>query len=457
MIKNIYKIGLKFCLAISLFNLQSCDSLLDIDPKDAVDQQHIYNSVKQFEFAVVGVYSQLNLDYNILLGSIMADDCNLASDNSGVNSYGVNINRWIFSADDDLLQQIWNSYYYSIYKVNILLENIDNVPFNSSLEQQKLHELKAELYGLRVLIHFELHRIFGQSEYLGTNATTIPYKTNSDIFEKPSKFLISDFYNKLWDDLSIAELERGGMTNIRLNQDVVYALSARIALYQKDYQKAIYYATLLIDKYPLGFDKEFAGIWEDTSNIEVIFKLKRNNDDTIRPNIFWYDYNSGKYLYYASQKLRAQFDTKNDKRYQYFFGEDNNGVINKYNGSAFNNRINDYKVFRIGEMYLIRSEAFLLSGNMQSAVADLNLLRENRMKELTFYTNITISEILQERFLELSFEGHRYFDLKRLGLALQRDLQDLATTSDSQKMEIQDEHYQLPIPQKEILANPNLK
>lgn len=457
MIKNLYRIGLRLCFTIATFGVQSCDSMLDIDPKDAVDQQHIYNSLKQFELAVVGVYSQLNLDYNILLGSIMADDCNLASDNSGVNSYAVNINRWTFSADDDLLQQIWKDYYHSIYKVNILLENIDNVPFNLLLEQQKLHELKAELYGLRALIHFELHRIFGQSEYLGTGATTIPYKTNSNIFEKPSKFLISDFYNQLWDDLSIAELEIGGTTNIRLNQDVVYALSARIALYQKDYQKAIYYTTLLIDKYPLAFDKEFAGIWEDTSNVEVIFKLKRNNDDAIRPNIFWYDYNSGKNLYFASQKLRAEFDTKNDKRYQYFFATDNDAIINKYDGSAFNDRINDYKVFRSSEMYLIRSEAFLLSGNMDGAVADLNFLRANRMKEVSLFTSITINDILHERFLELSFEGHRYFDLKRLGLALQRDLQDLATTSDSQKMEIQDEHYQLPIPQKEVLANPNLK
>ncbi|MFM9402483.1 hypothetical protein [Myroides odoratimimus] len=75
-------------------------------------------------------------------------------------------------------------------------------------------------------------------------------------------------------------------TTIRLSEDAILALTARVALYAHDYTKAERYSTLLINKYPLATAKEFEGIWEDTSNAEVIFKLKRNNDDNIGPNIF---------------------------------------------------------------------------------------------------------------------------------------------------------------------------
>lgn len=453
----LYKTGLAILLLTSTLSIQSCDNMLDIDPKDAVSDDHIYRSVKQFEYGVLGTYTELNIEYNTLIGSIMADDCQLAPSNAGVNSYAVNINRWTFSADDDLLHQIWLDYYHSIYKINILLENIHRVPVTSEAETQKLAELKSELHGLRALVHFELHRVFGQSEYLGTNASTIPYKTSSDVNEKPSKLTIVDFYKQLWSDFKDAQEHLSTESTIRLSHDAIMALGARIALYNKEYTRAIQYTTELLNKYPLASATEFEGIWEDTSNAEIIFKLKRNNDDNIRPNIFWYDFSSGKTLYFASKKLRNLFDPHNDLRYEHYFSIENDDVISKYDGSAFNDRINDYKVFRISEMYLIRAEASLMLGNVQGASADINTLRENRIKGVAVLNTVSLSDIIQERFLELSFEGHRYFDLKRLGLPLEREQQDLAVNTDQALVSPFAEYYQLPIPQKEIQANPNLK
>lgn len=453
----LYKISIAVLLITGATSVQSCDSMLDIDPKDAVSDDHIYSSVKQFEYGVLGAYTQLNIDYNTLIGSVMADDCQLAPGNAGVNSYAVNINRWTFSADDDILQQIWIDYYHSVYKVNVLLENMHRVPVTSEADSQKLAELKGELHGLRALVHFELHRIFGQSEYLGMNASTIPYKTKSDVYEKPGKQTLVDFYKQLWSDINEAQEHLTTDSSIRLSHDAIIALGARVSLYGKDYDKAAQYATELINKYPLASASEFEGIWEDTSNAEVIFKLKRNNDDNIRPNIFWYDFSSGKTLYYASKKLRNQFDADNDMRYEHYFGVENDDVISKYDGSAFNDRINDYKVFRISEMYLIRAEASHKLGNIQGATSDINTLRENRIKDVAKFNTVSLSDILQERFLELSFEGHRYFDLKRLGLPLERDKQDLAVDTDELVVSPFAEYYQLPIPQKEIQANPDLK
>ncbi|MGL4583755.1 MAG: RagB/SusD family nutrient uptake outer membrane protein, partial [Flavobacterium sp.] len=78
-------------------------------------------------------------------------------------------------------------------------------------------------------------------------------------------------------------------------------------------------------------------------------------------------------------------------------------------------------------------------------------------KGVAKFNTVSLSDILKERFLELSFEGHRYFDLKRLGLPLERYKQDLAVDTDELVVSPFTEYYQLPIPQKEIQANPALK
>jgi hypothetical protein len=63
--------------------------------------------------------------------------------------------------------------------------------------------------------------------------------------------------------------------------------------------------------------------------------------------------------------------------------------------------------------------------------------------------------VLLERFKELCFEGFRFFDLKRLGLPMQRDASDVDSPN-WQTLPADNFRFALPIPQDEILANPNM-
>jgi hypothetical protein len=75
---------------------------------------------------------------------------------------------------------------------------------------------------------------------------------------------------------------------------------------------------------------------------------------------------------------------------------------------------------RTAELYLILAEAQAKGGDLPAGVQALNTLREARNAS-TYSTgdfaNLTEfeDEILDERMRELFAEGHRFYDLKRLG------------------------------------------
>jgi hypothetical protein len=134
-------------------------------------------------------------------------------------------------------------------------------------------------------------------------------------------------------------------------------------------------------------------------------------------------------------------------------------LINKYAGTTYGTPtelLADAKVFRTGEMYLIRAEAKAETGDLTAAAADLNALRAARINNYTNASFATkadvIDAVMNERFKELPYEGHRFFDAKRRNLAITRlavDAQGTALTLSAGNF-----RFILPIPNSEILANP---
>ncbi len=77
-----------------------------------------------------------------------------------------------------------------------------------------------------------------------------------------------------------------------------------------------------------------------------------------------------------------------------------------------------YDVFRLAEQYLIRAEALAQQGKLDSALGDINLIRNRAGLANASGSSTTqlMSIIMQERQAELICElGNRWFDLKRTG------------------------------------------
>ena len=143
-------------------------------------------------------------------------------------------------------------------------------------------------------------------------------------------------------------------------------------------------------------------------------------------------------------------------------------VIDKYPGKNGAHTANDLKVFRLSEIYFIKAECLIRSGNLAGAAALIRQVRQARSYTvgtvpLPVYANVTaaLADVLLERRKELSFEGHRYIDLKRLGAdagvtGTDRDGQDAINSSATNPVNINitDYRFTLPIPQAEINVNP---
>ena len=153
-------------------------------------------------------------------------------------------------------------------------------------------------------------------------------------------------------------------------------------------------------------------------------------------------------------------------------------TILKMVDSTYNFNIQPYSaaqwiVFRLSEIYLNYAEAEAELGQTGTALTYLNKIRERAgMPDVSSSGGSDlIQKIMQERRIELCFEGHRFFDLRRWGIADQGNgnaLGIIITPTNSQNTTFtyqvdtvqtrvwQPSFYYYPIPRSEILADPNL-
>ncbi len=126
---------------------------------------------------------------------------------------------------------------------------------------------------------------------------------------------------------------------------------------------------------------------------------------------------------------------------------------------------NDFAVFRLAEMYLIYAEAALRGStvaDMTTALKYFNLVRERAFGHANVagidsdFPSITLQNILDERGRELYWEGHRRTDLIRYGLLTSGTYTWPWKGGVLSGTGVSSDYNLLPIPQNNIIANPNL-
>lgn len=457
------KILYLFALGISL---NSCDNAIYIDPKDEIIDSNAITNVVDAQSAVTGTYAFVSGASEIELSAYISDENIIAPTNNG---QGVQMNNWTFVDSEDDVESYWDGNYQLVARVNTTLLGINKLAAANATEQATLNRLRGEMIALRAYAHFNLFRMFSTS-YTDGAALAVAYVTVPVVTEKFPRISVSDFYSSLAADLNeAAGLLNGNSTasNGYVTYDFVTALRARIALYKQDYSAAITYSNELINsgKYQLADTQgEFDEIWSDGNlDKETIFKAKRLNGQAAIGNIFTAGDNATVYLN-PSEKLRNSI-TSGDLRDVYFkTGSLSNQLeVNKYPGnSAGVIGLNDIKIFRISEIYLIRAEALANSGQLATGSADYNAVAKARLSSHVDYTFASTNDakvvLLEERFREFAFEGHRFFDLKRTGTDITRNATDCATTVNSAcTLPASNFRFTMPIPTAERRINPGLQ
>ena len=460
-----------FFPAIVLITCFSCNKVIDIQETDLIGGDVAYKTVTNAEQGIIGAYAALGVEMNILLNATFTDEVKKSEFYNAATTH-----EWQYSPADITIRDNFTAMapnYIIADRVNRVLQTLPNADSTKVGDNALKLRLRGEGLFLRAYAHFELFRYYsGNYDPAGL---AMPYMETPSL-EPQARIKMDEYFTKLKADLAEAKnLVPNNLTDInRATRTAVSALQARVALYTKDWANAVTYSTEYITALPLATRAEFPGIWTDANTKEVALRLIRTPTAGGRIGSLFRGTSSGPAAigtisWMPSNKLWDSYDQANDIRFSSYLKDEPlltggrpTRLIQKYAGTTYGTtgeNLANGKVFRTGEMYLIRAEARAELGTFtgaNSAESDLNTLRAARINN---YTNETfaskaavITAIVQERFKELAFEGHRFFDLKRRSLPIERLAAD-APTPIGTTLPANNFRFLLPIPTVELQRN----
>lgn len=492
------KITTYLMIAVMAFGVTSC---LEKYPEDAVLADEAINTVEEADQLVIGIYSAFQspalYSGNLtLLPDLQADFVYAVEGYS--NTYG-DIWRGEILSTNGQIASVYSALYYIVGQCNFFLEYAPRVAANTTddAKLEKLDQLYGEVYLARALAYSELIKMYCksyESESDAANELGVVLISKYESDEPVKRASLKESYEFVLSDLKKAEellvLEEDYNPSIHgplyssyyFNEYVAYALHARIALYMKDYDAAIEYATKVIDSgyYSLSSASDiytngqsyYQYMWSHDLSTESIWQVGFTINSYGAPlgQIFWnYDYRSYRPDYVPAQWVLDLYGN-NDLRYISFFQELPTGythglvwpLLVKYWG---NEEFLSYnilhtcmpKVFRLSEQYLIRAEAYAQQGDYNKAGKDISSLRKARYRSYSSGTSMNADNAMdiveEERVKELYMEGFRLMDLKRWHKGFEREPQTHTLSNGNRlKVEKDDPSFVWPIPQHELEA-----
>lgn len=467
---------IKLIAAAALIMATGCNKLLEIKETDIIAGDVALKTVENCESGLMGAYAVLSQNMDYQFNATMSDE---VKDGEFYNS--ATVHEWAFGSTDVVIRDTYTAITPMGQlndRANRVLRALPNADSTRTGDNTLRSKLRGEALFLRAWGHFQLFRYYCGNYAPGGLA--MPY-LESPTIEPLARTDMGSYFTRLKADLTEAKtLVPASLTpnssRTRVNKATVAALQARVALYMKEWANAETFATEYINQLPLATTTTFPDIWTDATVEEVSFYLVANPNS--RLGNIWKPVNPNassfpQVVWFASTELWNMYDKTNDVRFNAYFTDEaalsgatparNSKLISKFKGAgaygSSTENLTNAKVFRTAEMYLIRAEARaeqdrFTGGN--SAESDLNELRANR---ITGYTPVVlgskaaaITEIINERFKELAYEGHRFWDLKRRGLPVDRIPAD-APNASSATLPAGDYRFLLPIPLTEMQAN----
>lgn len=461
----------------------SCSDYLEFGETDLIAGDVALKTVENNESAIMGAYGGVDNLMLVLLNSVFSDEVKTAGEFYNAST----THEWKYGPADVGLRDSYTAVdpqYRVIDRVNRVLAVLDGAEATRTGDEAVRTRLRGEALFLRAQAHFELYRFYA-NQY-ADDALAMPYMEAPSMAAQ-ARIRTDEYFQKLNRDITDAKaLLPNDLSDInRANVVSANGLHARIALYSKQWAEAETYATIYINALPLASIVDFPGIWTDLNSAEQAYKIVRTSAQNRIGNLYRNTsaitegtLNIGTIVWTVSDKLYDSYSDTDVRKAAYFVtdpileaADRPNDVrpgliIYKYAGGAYGsdteNLVNS-KMMRTSEMYLIRAEARAEQNQFtgaNSAESDLNALRAVRISDHTDIVlaskDQAISEIMTERFKELAFEGHRFWDLKRRGLAVER-LQSDAPSEEGTTLPAGDFRFALPIPDPEMNANPAME
>lgn len=482
-----------------LFGLSSCS--LDYDPLDTYSDvtEGVTEAGKKVVFKdKAAVESHLTTIYNqmrdrqehwyvdlLLISESHADNAYAGTTGAEVLPFENNS----IEGSNSVLERDWNRYLEDVARANKLICNIDLVTDNSLTTAQRA-QYKAEAMIFRAMVMFDMVRLWGNFPVITTVADDITSENIEDVYPQyfPAQNTELEAYQQIEKDLLSAVQYAPDNTGdkTKFTKSVARTLLAKIYAEKplRDYSKVIRYCDE-VEADGLELVKDFSDLFG--MNAAGTDAKARNTKEAI---------------------LEAQFTPGSGNWCTWMFGRDlvnwnsnftwakwvtpSRDLINAFQKEGDQIRFNESVVYydckwsnyypsnhypfmykcrsansslikyRYADVLLLKAEALIMqeSPDLGAAARIIDEIRERAGLDglpasVKNDRDAMLAALLNERRLELAFEGQRWFDLVRLDKV--EEVMNAVYTKDSgrraQAYPFDKNSYLLPIPQSVIDAN----
>lgn len=452
-------------LAIGLF-FSSCSDFLDKTPSTSLPDNEAITSLFDLQNAVNGIGYLLSEDRMTYSADFAIYADLKAGDFKVIKDYGQasSISFYTITKHDAMPDNAYYYFYKALANVNKALAYIDQVSYTSD-EKASYDDLHGELLAWRGLLHFDLARMFC---HIPTTVSDLNQENSGLVLStevyapdyKGVRSTLKQTYDQIIKDLTDAlPLLSKKKHNGYLNYWSAMALRARAYLYYGKNDLALKDAKEVIanSPYSLYTIAEYPNVWGQEFTSESLFELEiTDNYNAQRNSAGYYTDASGypecgfnvkgelyKYLVANSSDVRSKL-IKDQSSPSY---KDAAGFYpDKYPGRNGSIYVNNPKIIRLSEVYLIAAEASFHLTDGTAAAPYINAIREKRISGYTDVNSVILNDILFEYKVELFAEN-------QIAFALWRNKESVHPSMIQDEITYDDYRTIMPIPQSEIDQN----
>jgi starch-binding outer membrane protein, SusD/RagB family len=492
------------CLLVSLLG-SGCKKFLDQPVTGAFDEASFYKTDQDASQAIIATYDMMQAHYNNNWGSLymvklmLSDESNAGGSDAGDQPGYQTLDNYTFDATNDKIRDSWRMMYYTIYRANKIVNRV--LP-----ETDLRKRIIAEAKFLRAYNYFELVSLWGDVPLVLDDIAPSAYTTTG---RKPKAAVYAQIEKDLNEAIAVLPLKStySAADKFHVSKGSAQALLGKALLYQQKYADAAvqFEAVITSTQYQLAPSVGAAFSRGQEFGSESIFEINYTNMRSYDWGNFPWGAQPESNIHIQLMGPRSDYYTKapadsliggwgfnlpKQKLWDAFIaaGDVNRrkqtlmsvGELTTAGGAWSNPTAYDYEGFfarkygtfipqtggpigelnygtnwrhiRYADVLLMAAEAYNKSSNDLKARGYLNDVRtRSGLGAVATSGAALFTDIVKERQLELAFEGVRFTDLVRWGLAAT----ELGTLGYQQA-----KHSLLPIPDFEVRAallpqNPN--
>jgi hypothetical protein len=454
-----------------------CNDLLDRDPLGRLDADSFFKTADDAIQAVNAAYRPLlinNTNHNFywVFGTVASDEALAGGDGSRAGI--IEVDAFNHSPATQELNDVWKLNYSGIVQANTVVEKTPLIDADETLKNRII----GEALFLRAWYHFVLTQIFGDVpliiEIQAPDEVLVPRTPKTNV----------------WSQVAVDAIEAASLLPVsytggdvgRVTKGAALALAAKAYLYLEDYESVV--STIADIKalgvYSLQADYQNNFRENTQNNSESVWEIQHSNLELgvgNNLNQWWASKKIPDGYGFAEvtmefidafepldPRLKFTVARHNEPYFGYIykasfsstgasprkFLQDTSEVSQKSDGDI------NYTAIRYAEVLLWEAEALAELGRTAEALIPLEEVRARARAQSTdpatalpMITTTVQQELIDlirhERFVELGFEMHRFFDLVRWGIA-----------ADVLDGFVPGKHEVFPLPQTELDLNPNL-